>query len=156
MCASPPTITSSDLDAPQRPRARVDVFNHLRRAKHLAIIEVELIEHNDCEFGYPRNMMEEDRKVWKRGFIGILKDSPSKNRKLFRWRTSTGAAVTLLVIKLWKAENWKCPRKRLCRDSKCILYFFLPSCVKSGGRSSARCTIENIDHVGVHHDLHSE
>ena len=30
--------------------------------------------------------MEKDRKVWKRGFIGVLKDSPSKNRKLFRWK----------------------------------------------------------------------
>ena len=61
------------------------MFKQLRQAEHLAIIEVDLIEHKCWPFYDPLDVLEEKRNAWKRGFIDILKDSPSKDRKFLRW-----------------------------------------------------------------------
>jgi len=61
------------------------VLKHLRQAKHLAVVEVDLIEDHCGPFKDPPDVLEEKRNAWKRGFIDVLKDSPSKDRKFFRW-----------------------------------------------------------------------
>lgn len=59
----------------------------LRWLKHLAVVDVDLEEGQDYE---PPIVMdwEKARKVWKGKLIGFLKDSPSTDRKVLRWRIS--------------------------------------------------------------------
>lgn len=87
---SPSVNTIPRVDAPQRPRNDY-IFNQLRKLKHLAIIEVDSIEHNFIEqennVHDPSRYASEDVRInWKRDFIGVLKDSPSRDRKLLRWK----------------------------------------------------------------------
>ena len=58
-----------------------DQFHLFRQLRHLAIIGVNL--------GYgiePRGDWENSRVVWRRELTGILKDSPSRDRKVLRWK----------------------------------------------------------------------
>jgi len=63
-----------------------DSFEHLRRAVHLAVVDIDLIEYLDSPFGSPPEVVEDRVDDWKRGFIDVLKNSSSKDRKFLRWR----------------------------------------------------------------------
>lgn len=71
---------------PQSPNVK-----HLRQLKHLAVIDVNLYE----ERGLPKAIREQTRKIWKREFIGLLKDSPSTDRKILRWKVVQGRSCHL-------------------------------------------------------------
>lgn len=57
-------------------------IKRLRQLKYLAIVGVDLSERKDNE---PPETVQE-REIWRRELISILKDSPSKDRKILRWR----------------------------------------------------------------------
>lgn len=54
--------------------------------KHLALIEADLDEATDYKPLQPEGAREKARKDWKRELIGLLKDSPSTDRKILRWK----------------------------------------------------------------------
>jgi len=54
--------------------------------KHLAFIEADLDEATDCKPLQAEEVQEKARKVWKRELIDLLKDSPSTDRKVLRWK----------------------------------------------------------------------
>ena len=64
-----------------------EVFKSLRQAEHLAAVEIRLYENQDSRT--PLCVWEERRRVWKRGLIEILKNSPSKERKFLRWTVTS-------------------------------------------------------------------
>ena len=54
----------------------------LKQLNHLAIVDIDLeqgSEPHDSEW-------QETRASWKRDLIGLLKDSPSTDRKVLRWK----------------------------------------------------------------------
>ena len=54
----------------------------LKQLKHLTIVDVDLeqgTEPYDSEW-------QETRASWKRDLVGLLKDSPSTDRKVLRWK----------------------------------------------------------------------
>lgn len=61
-------------------------IKHLRQLKHLAIIDLNLYEETEL----PKVDREQTRKTWKREFIGLLKDSPSPDRRILRWKVVQG------------------------------------------------------------------
>ena len=85
VCPPPPlAIKIIGADTPQQPIDR-QVFDELRRIEHLTIIEVNLIQ-------YEHHIARQDgvKDAWsnlKRGFIEVLKNNTSEDRKLLRWRT---------------------------------------------------------------------
>ena len=88
-CVSPSSsITISRFDVLQeRQPIPSHVFSRLRQIDHLAVVEVDLNQyrasnHSDAS----HDALGGARDPWKRGFIGVLKNSTSKDRKLFRWR----------------------------------------------------------------------
>ena len=83
---SPSASTILRVDAvPQRTITEC-IFNRLRKFKHLAIIEMDF--HRRCDSpAYDRDgEMEDSLDAWRRGCIEVLKNSPSEDRKLIRWR----------------------------------------------------------------------
>lgn len=81
-------IITSGIDDLHRFQGIEEVFKDLRGAKHLAVVEVDLICNLDSPFRYPPDVLEEERDAWKSGFIDVLKNSPAKDRKFLRWRTA--------------------------------------------------------------------
>lgn len=52
--------------------------------KHLSVVEVDLEEERDRKpLG---GFWEKGREIWKGELIGLLKDSPSTDRKFLRWK----------------------------------------------------------------------
>jgi len=62
------------------------VFQHLRRAKHLSVVEIDLVEEQEDLPRGPQYLLGDTRKAWMRGLLDVLKDSPSKDRKFLRWK----------------------------------------------------------------------
>ena len=60
-----------------------ETIKGLRRLKHLAIVDVELENAIDRE---TIGALVKGRKMWRRELIGLLKDSPSTERKFLRWK----------------------------------------------------------------------
>ena len=56
----------------------------LRQLTHLAVIEADLEEELDCR--PVERVLENARGTWRRELIGLLKDSPSTDRKILRWK----------------------------------------------------------------------
>jgi len=56
----------------------------LRQLTHLAIIEANLEEELDCR--PVERALENARETWRRELISLLKDSPSTDRKILRWK----------------------------------------------------------------------
>jgi hypothetical protein len=52
--------------------------------KHLAVIDADLEEERDYKF--LEVDWEKARETWKRELINLLKDSPSTDRKVLRWK----------------------------------------------------------------------
>lgn len=77
---SPPTpIPRMSAPDPNWP-SNFKVFDQLRRLEHLAVVEVDFVQH--WTSFYSSDM----RNAWKRSFIEVFEDSPSRDRKLLRWR----------------------------------------------------------------------
>jgi len=64
-----------------------EVVEYLRQAKHLSVVEIHLIEHKDGYFAQPPNLLER-RAAWKKGLVDVLKKSPSRDRKVLRWKVA--------------------------------------------------------------------
>jgi len=60
---------------------------YLRQAKNLSVVEIHLVEYDDGRFTQPPNFLER-RKAWKAGLVDVLKKSPSRDRKLLRWKVA--------------------------------------------------------------------
>ena len=58
-------------------------MEYLRQLKYLAIVGASLFNASLYESEVDR---ERARKTWKMGLVGILKDSPSTDRKVLRWK----------------------------------------------------------------------
>lgn len=74
------------VDTPQWLRSN-HVFNQLRKFEHLAIIEIDFIQ---IYYSSPTDWREGTWVAWKRGFIEVLKESPSRDRKMLRWKLIYG------------------------------------------------------------------
>jgi len=68
-------------------------IKELRRLKHLAVVDVELEERKDREPADAADR-ENGRKIWKRELISLLKDSPSTERKILRWKIAQSSMRT--------------------------------------------------------------
>ena len=78
----PENPKDSVLTAPLQ--SKIQPIEHLRQLEHLSIIDIDLSERKDDELlGAVR---EKARETWKKRFIGLLKDSPSTDRKFLRWK----------------------------------------------------------------------
>ena len=80
------------------------VFELLRRAEHLAVVEINLIELHGCPPETPPGLLKERRRVWKKGLVDVLKSSPSKERKFLRWRVTRDFPRSNLEKTLEKGE----------------------------------------------------
>ena len=56
----------------------------LRQLKHLVTVEVDLTEEKD--YKPPEGVLEKTREAWKRELTSLLKDIPSTDRKILRWK----------------------------------------------------------------------
>jgi hypothetical protein len=72
-------------DAPQQP-TNDHFFSQLRQFEHLAVVEVDFIEHRGFTHSRHKGVLEDLRDAWNRGFIEVLKNSRSRDRKFVRWR----------------------------------------------------------------------
>jgi len=60
----------------------IEPIKHLRQLEYLAIVDANLCEMKNLAGA----VQEKAREIWKRELIGLLKDSPSTDRKVLRWK----------------------------------------------------------------------
>ena len=74
----------------------------LRQLEHLTVVDASLEEENE-----PHDSdWEETREGWKRDLISILKDSPSKDRKVLKWKVIQRRSLTHVAGNIYDvAEN---------------------------------------------------
>lgn len=63
-----------------------EYIKKLRQLTHLDLIEADLDEAMDYKPLQHEGAREKARKDWKREFVDLLKDSPSTDRKVLRWK----------------------------------------------------------------------
>ena len=80
------------------------VFRLLRRAEHLAVVEINLIEYYGGASETPPGVFKERRRAWKKGLVDVLKSSPSKERKFLRWTVTRDFSRITLENTLEKGE----------------------------------------------------
>ena len=57
-------------------------IKYLRQLKYLTIVDAILSERGDA----PEAVQEQEREIWKMGFVSVLKDNPSTDHKVLRWK----------------------------------------------------------------------
>ena len=62
-------------------------IDDLRELKHLAVVDADLDEEQDYKQPIAVDW-EKARKIWKGKLISLLKDSPSMDRKVLRWKVT--------------------------------------------------------------------
>ena len=65
-------------------QSKTEPIKALRQLKHLVIVEVNLEETKD--YNPPEGVRKKAREIWKRELIDLLKDNPSTDRKILRWK----------------------------------------------------------------------
>ena len=88
------------------PQSDSQPIRELRRLKHLAVVDVELMHV------IGRSVLERSSDVgrqwmrgletWRRELISLLKDSPSTERKFLRWKIT----ISHLVLETTGNRNW--------------------------------------------------
>jgi len=68
-------------------------IKELRRLEHLAVVNVELEERKAREPADAADRVKA-RMIWKRELVGLLKDSPSTERKILRWKIAQSSLRT--------------------------------------------------------------
>lgn len=66
----------------------------LRQLKYLAIVDVNLSENRNV----PKVVLEKARRTCKGGLVSILKDSPSEDHKVLRWKIVQLAPPGCVVV----------------------------------------------------------